>query len=413
VGVLALLGKPLDAVGGVAIAIANNRGLQARYAELGIAAAGVAEATVLRPTEVDLSYKVGITAQGSEIEIDVIQDVLDLITIPKRRGAAKAELEAARARTVAATIDLAARVELAFYDAVGALQTVALRQTSFDAAEASATVAERMHAAGGANDLMLARERDRREQARLDLGRAQRDVELAREALGELLGVSGDDTRFTTIERLPDPPTLSPSLDGLERDAIAASLELAAIRADAGAAADRLGLARLRSWLPELGLGVSVLEHDDAWGAGPAVRIGLPIFDQNQGARAEARAELSRARHRATDVAVATRARARAARIAVLEAHAAARHLRDVVVPLRQTIVAETLKHYNAMNASPFELLSARRELVDADRQYIDAVRGYWRAATAARALSRGALIDAGHGGRSERGDTADEDDHR
>jgi outer membrane protein TolC len=249
----------------------------------------------------------------------------------------------------------------------------------------------------------LARARDQRAQARLDLGRAQRDVELAREALSELLGVSGDDTRWTTIARLPDLPVLSPALDTLERDAIDASLELAAIRDDAGAAADRLGLARLRSWVPELGLGVSYEHHDGEWGLGPAVRIALPIFDQNQGARARARAELARARHHATDVAIAIRARARAARVAVLEAHAAARHLLDVVLPLRQSIVDETLKQYNAMNASTFELLSARRELVDAGRQYIDAVRRYWRATAAARALSRGALID--HHAKQEESD--------
>ncbi len=108
--------------------------------------------------------------------------------------------------------------------------------------------------------------------------------------------------------------------------------------------------------------------------------------------RARANAELRRSRNEATATAVEVRARARAVRQRVLGAYAEAKHLRDVVLPQRQRIVDETLAHYNAMNASTFELLSARRDLVDAGRQYIDAMRMFWRASGDARALSRGAL---------------------
>jgi outer membrane protein TolC len=45
---------------------------------------------------------------------------------------------------------------------------------------------------------------------------------------------------------------------------------------------------------------------------------------------------------------------------------------------------------YNAMNASTFELLTARREMVDVGQQYIEALRRYWRAMAEAKALQRG-----------------------
>ena len=115
--------------------------------------------------------------------------------------------------------------------------------------------------------------------------------------------------------------------------------------------------------------------------------------------RAKANAELKRSRNEAIATAVELRAQVRAARQRVLGTHAEARHLRDVVLPQRQRIVDETLKQYNAMNASTFELLAARRELVDAGRQYIDALRRFWRASADARALARGAMP---HGGGDE-----------
>jgi cobalt-zinc-cadmium efflux system outer membrane protein len=386
-----LLTRPLGRDAAVRIAIANNRRLQARYDTLGIAAAAIAEATVLAPTDVDVSHKYALEGSGSETEIDVVQDVLGLLFVGTRRGIAAAESAASRTRAVAATVDLAARVEVAFYDLVAAQQELELRQTVFDSMSAAAEITERMFAAGNVSDLVLVRDRDQRERARVDLGRAQVRVEVRREALNELLGVSGEDTRWSVSWRLPDLPKEAPKLDDVEHESVAASLDLAALRADAEAASRRVGYARLRTVLPELGVGVSASRGDGGeWEAGPAVRFGLPIFDQQQGPRARAWAELRRARNEFTATAVELRARARAVRQRVLESYAEARHLRDVVLPLRQRVVDETLLHYNAMNATPFELLMARRDQVEAARDYIDALRRYWSASSQIAALRRG-----------------------
>lgn len=387
-----LLAKPLDRDAVIKIALGTNRRLQAEFDRLGIAASEIASATVLAPLRVDLEYKLARGDQGSETEIDVIQDILDLIQIPQRRAIAGADLDAARARAVGATIELVARVEGSYIDVVAAQQELELRQTAFDAAAASAEIAERMAAAGNLPDLALAREIDQREQARIDLARAQVDVEVSREGLNQVLGLTGELTKWTVSARLPDAPEHAPALDNLERDAVAASLDIAAVRADTEAAAGRVGLARFRSVLPELGVGVSLDRKDGEWDAGPAIAIALPIFNQNQGPRARANAELRRARNEMTATAVELRATARATRQRVLGAYAEANHIRGVILPNRQRVLSETLKQYNAMNASTFELLMARRDLVDAGRQYIDALRRFWRAAAEARALARGAI---------------------
>ena len=409
-----LLAKPLDREAAIRIALATNRRLQANYDRLGIAASEIASATVLAPLRVDVEYKLARGDQASETELDVIQDVLDLVQLPQRRGIARADLAAARARAVAATIELVARVEGAYIDLVAAQQELELRQTAFDAAVASAEIAERMHAAGNLPDLGLARERGQREQARIDLARAQIEAEVRREAMNEVLGLSGDHTRWTVSARLPDIPAAAPALDTLERDAIAASLDIAAVRAEAEAAAGRVGLARFRSVVPELGIGVSADRKDGEWDFGPAIAIGLPLFDQGQGPRARANAELRRAQNEAIATAVELRALARATRQRVLGTYAEAKHLMEAVLPLRQHVLSETLKQYNAMNATTFELLVARREIVDAGRQYIDALRRFWRAAAEARALARGAMpkLTMGSDERAEPSRTASEE-HR
>ena len=388
------LARPLDKAAAVRIALANSPRVRAALAELGIAGGNLALARAIGPADLDLDLRL---KGGLDYELDVTQDVIALIAGAPRRAAAHAELAAAQAAATATALRLAARVEIAFQDLLAAQQEAELRRTAFDAADAAALVRERMHAAGNAPDLALARDRDAREQARVDLARAEAAIEVRREAVNGLLGVTGEHTRWAVAGRLPELPAQPPALDELEARAVAANLDLAAGRARIDAAANDVIDQRRRAFLPRLGLGVSVhRDHDDGTvGVGPAISVGVPLLDWNWGGRARAHATLRRAEHELTATALELRAQSRAARITALAAHQEARHLRDVILPLRQQIVDETLKHYNAMNVDPFALVLARRELVDAGQQYLDALRRYWNAIAEVTALERGVAVDA------------------
>src|SRR5690606_27876589 len=93
-GVAALLAKPLDRDAAVRIALANNERLRAALAELGVAGGELASAIGLGPLHVDVATRFG---GWFELEADAIQGVLGLITAPRRRAAARADLAAARA----------------------------------------------------------------------------------------------------------------------------------------------------------------------------------------------------------------------------------------------------------------------------------------------------------------------------
>jgi outer membrane protein TolC len=83
-------------------------------------------------------------------------------------------------------------------------------------------------------------------------------------------------------------------------------------------------------------------------------------------------------------------ASAQTTRSRIEQAFAEVRQIVDVVMPLRRRVLDQTVLQYNAMNASTFELLMARRDMVDVGRQYIDALRRYWSAMAEAKALRRG-----------------------
>jgi len=391
----ALLARPIDVATAVRIALATSPRLRVAFDQLDIAAADVAAALGLGPVTVDAQLR--FTGDHDEYEVDVIQGLLGLVTAPARRAAARAELAAARSAAAAAALRLAARVEIGFDDLLAAQQVAALRETAFDAADAAATLRERMHAAGNTTDLAVARDRDAREQARLELARARAAVAARREAAAAAIGLSGPRT-WSAAGELRELPPAPPALDALEATAATASLELAGGRDRRDAAEQRARDERLRSVLPELGVGVAVADDGTGRGVGPALRIGIPLLDPRSGPRARAGALVRRADHELEAQRIALGAAARTARSAALATYQEARHLRDVVLPLRQQIVSETLKHYNAMDADPFALIAARQGQIEAAHQYIDAVRRYWNAMAEVTALSRGAMLEPSRG---------------
>ena len=387
-----LLARPIDRAAAIKIAIANNARLAATFDELGIAGGELASAIGLGPLEIEAQARFGDAHDA--YEIDVVQGVMGLVSAPRRRAAAHASLDAARASAAAQAVRLAARVDIAFTDLLAAMRALEMRRTAFEAADASATLRERMFDAGNTSVLEQARERADREQARIDLARAEATLELRRTTIDALLGLSGETTRWTATGTLAALPPVAPALDALEATAVEASLDLTADRARRDAAENRVADLRLRTVLPSVGIGISVHDDGEGRGIGPMISLGIPLLDWKSGERASAHAAIDHATHTLTATAVELRANARGARITALAAYQEAVHVERVVLPLRQQILDETLKHYNAMNLDTFALLMARRDLVAAEDQHLDAVRRFWNAMAAVDALRRGVAVE-------------------
>jgi cobalt-zinc-cadmium efflux system outer membrane protein len=385
----ALLARPLTLDAALRIALANNRRLQADAEELGVARADLI-AAALPPVQVSATYHLG------DYEIDALADVLGLFDLAARRRAAHAEIERVTASVVGSAVRLAAEVEVA-YGAMAAEQAkVALRRHHFDAAAAAALVRQRAFDAGGGTELELARQLDQRETARSLLARAEVELALARERLGRALGVSGADASWTLADAPPTLPPQPPALDALEGEAVAASTELTMARAGARARAEELGAARLRRWLPRVGVGAVAEYVEDEWSYGPAVSLSLPLTGGDTAAARRGESRLRKAQHELYAQAVELRSAARAARLAALGAYAEAAQLRDVVVPLRQRILDETVRHYNAMNADTIALLLAQQALVEGQHMLIAATARYAAAMAEVSALRRGVSASAG-----------------
>jgi outer membrane protein, heavy metal efflux system len=384
-----LLAKPLAAEGAVQVALLNNQGLQATFEELGIARGRLVQALSLPNPSVEGAMRFR-GSERPELEVGATIDLTELLLLPWRGGSASAGLDAAKLEVAGRVLDLAYAVRVAFFEYQAALQTLELRGEVLSALRASFAAAEALHEAGNITDLAFANERALYEEARLAQASAEAALETRRNQLATLMGVWAVNAKFTTEGRLGDPQPVESILAGLERRALEQSLDLAAIRERYRAAAKAANFANVRGFLPELEAGVSAERDEEGWGVGPAASLELPLFYQGQGEVATALAQARAERRRHNDMAVRIRATARSTAIRLRTSAESAKYYREVLLPLREQIVAGTLLQFNAMSVGVFQLLQAKRAQIQSAEAYVNVLRDYWTTRAAAEQLLAG-----------------------
>lgn len=370
-----LLQKELMADQAVQIALLNNLNLQATYQELGVSQADVVQAGLLRNPV--LSFERRFSGQAAEI--DLAWEFLDLFYIPLRKKVAGAAFESAKLRVANAVLNTAADTRMAFYTLQGAEQMIGMRRSIVEATQASADVAKRLRDAGNINILSLKNEQKLAAQAKLDLASAEAEVVQHRERLNVLMGVWGMNTGWKIASRLPDLPIVETSSPGLESQAIAQRLDLAAARSEIEMAAQSLGLARTSRFIPSATI-AGHYEHEinPEHSIGPSIALPVPLFDQGQAMVARGGALLQQAQLRYAALAIEIRSQTRVAYSRMIAARNRAEYYRREVLPIQQQILEETQLQYNGMFVGVFQLLQAKQAQIDAGREYIESQREYW-----------------------------------
>lgn len=388
--VRALLDQPLTSENAAKVALLNNADLQASFEELGIARAELVSALRLPNPVAEGSVRFHQHGEAT-LDFAVTEDLTQLIFLPLRNSAARAELEAAKLSVAARALDLVLEVRSAFYSYVADQQVLDFRDTVLKAIEASAEVAKGLHDAGNITELNYETEQLLADEARVNYASAQTALAASRERLNAMLGVWGQSATWHVETRLRAPSQDFPLAD-LEAKAIEQSLDLAIIRQRFTAAARRANLASAEGWLPEIKGGVTAEREGKEWSYGPLAELQVPLFYQGQGEVAKARAEMRREQQLLTARAVQIRATARTTALRLAAARDRALYIKDVLLPARERILNATQLQFNAMSVSVFQLLLAKREQVETAKSYVEALRDYWTAYAEAEQLRSGRL---------------------
>lgn len=372
-----LLGRKLTVADAVQIAMLNNRELQAIYTELGLAQADLVQAGLFRNPMLDAAVMFPLSGARPDLQFGAVVGLLDALYIPLRKRVAAAQFEEAQLRVTGAVLDFAAQVRSAFYIHQANEQLLELRQTVVQALTASWDVSRRLHEAGNITDLDQARDRVGMETSRLALRSAEIAARQSREQLNRLMGVWGEQIQWEIDGRLPDVPVDPPPVNGIEREALARSIDLAHARQRIIAAGEQMGYERATSLIPGAEVGLEA-EREEGWKLGPVLSVPLPLFDQGQARIGRGAAGLRRAQQEYYALAVRIRSTARAVRDRVLGAQDRARYYRDILLPLHERVVSEGQLQYNAMQIGIFQLLRDRAQQIEAGVAYVEELREYW-----------------------------------
>lgn len=378
------------------IALLNNRSLQATYAELGVAQADLVQAGLLENPIFDLGAMFPLAGGDPNLELGVALGFLNMFYMPLRKRVANAQFEAAKLRVTGEVLDFATRVRAAFYRHQANAQRVALQQAIARGLAAAWDVAQRLREAGNITALDLARERAVAEEAKLQLAAAETAARQSREQLNDLMGFWGAQTAWHIDPRLPDIPAQPLPVEGLERQALSKSLDLASARQAMMVAGERLGFNRAAALLPDMEVGARAERDEGEWEVGPTLEFPLPLLDQGQARIGRGAVALRRAQQAYYALAVRTRSVARAVRDRVQSARRQALYYRDILLPLRERIVNESQLQYNAMQIGVFDLLRSQERQIQTAAAYIDAQLNYWLARTDLDHLLSGRLPRSG-----------------
>lgn len=379
--VAALLAQPLTADSAVQLALLNNRGLQARFVDLGIGEVELVQASRLP----NPGFSFGRLRKGDEREIErgLHINLARLLAWPLVQPLQQRQLDRTRGAVAAEVLALAADTRRAWVQAVAAIEVARYRQQVMEAAEASAELARRMAQAGNFNRLQQAREQGFYAEAALNHARAQGQREATREQLTRLLGLWGaqatGSTAYRLPERLPDLPEQTAERPDIERHAIAQRLDVQGAQLATEATARNLGLTRTTRFINVLELGlVRNSSNEAATQTGWEVSFELPLFDWGSARVARAESLYMQSLHAAAHTAINARSEVRQAYGAYRLAWDIARHHRQELVPLAQAVSEENLLRYNGMLIGVFELLADARTQIGTVNAAIEALRDYW-----------------------------------
>ncbi|VTU44680.1 TolC family protein [Variovorax sp. RA8] len=379
-----LLAKPLSQADAVQVALANSPALQALIAE-NWANIAAANQTSRLPNPIFTFERVRL---GDELEIGRLLSfgLVDLILLPQRLAISKSQAAQAKVQLTGTVVDQVTQVRQAWVRAVAAQQSLQYAEQVKESAEASAELARRMQLIGNFSKLQRARQQVFYADAVTQLASARHAVTATREELVRALGLAdAQAAKLKLPERLPDLPKTPREPREVAATASEQRLDVQLARAQLDVAGKSQGINLLSTFIDvEVG-GRRDTIFDNAEGTkstrrGFELDIVLPLFDWGSARRDLLDARSLAAANRYDATVLGARSQLREGYFAYRTAYDIAKHYRDEIVPLRQTIADENVLRYNGMLIGVFELLVEARAQIRSVADAIDAQRQFWLA---------------------------------
>jgi len=397
--------KTISAETAVQVALLNNKGLQAKYANVGLSAADAWQQSMPENPVVSFGILgIGAAELGAyrAIEGMIATNILDAKTRKQRVALADVNFRTAQLSAVSETLTLANATRQAWIKAVAAFETAAFLKSAMATSDAGSELAQRLGETGALNLAGQAREQAFNAELAGQLAQARLNATRAKEELTRLMGLWGADVEFYVPDALPNLPNSVGRITNLEAKALGNRVDLRVAKLGLEAQAAAFGLTDQTRLLTDLEIiaGFESEREPIVGGIETAItpqlelEFVIPIYDTGEARMRKAELGYLQAANVLAEKAVNVRSEVREAEVAYHATYRIARHYRDVLVPLRITVEEEGLLSYNGMITNTFELLAAVRAKIGASLEAANAKRDFYLAQAALTA----ALYGGGNG---------------
>ena len=414
--------KTISADTAVQVALLNNKGLQASYANVGLSAADAWQ----QSTPENPVVSIGILGIGAAelglyraIEGMFATNILDAKTRKQRVAFADINFRSAQLGAVNDTLTLANQTRQAWINAVSAFEAASYLKRAKATSDAGSELASKLGETGALNKAGQAREHAFNAELAGQLAKARLNATRAKEDLTKLMGLWGTEVDYYVPDALPALPRSVGRITNIEGKALRNRLDLQVAKLGLEAQAAAFGLTDQTQLLTDLEIIAGFEAEREADGGEtetettPQIELefAIPIYDTGKARMRKAELMYLQAANVLAEKAVNVRSEARGAEVSYHASYKIARHYRDVLVPLRKTVEEEGLLSYNGMITNTFELLTDVREKLGASLEAANAKREFFMAqadltaaiygggAGSADAGGTGATLAAGGGG--------------
>ncbi len=343
----------------VTLALWNNAAFQEALADLGLSRADLVQARMLPNPTLWMLFPVGI----KPLEL-LFRYPMEAFWLRSRRvESAALDVERIAQGLVQNGLDVIRDARLASTDLVLGEERLRLAGITAQLARDIADLSRARLSAGDATELEAMNAGVDARQAEEQHIRWRHEADIARERLRTLVGL-GLEHWPSIIEAGPLPLAVAPDADHLVKEALAARPDLRAAEMGLEAVGERIGLAH---W--EMFTVMAILSTKDVNGqtvSGPGLDVALPLFNQNQGGIAKARANLEKAARFYNTVRDRIVLEVRTASSRLNQARESHGQWQNRILPPLTEAVQHAEKAYAAGNVSYLFVLETRRKWLDA-----------------------------------------------
>jgi cobalt-zinc-cadmium efflux system outer membrane protein len=297
-------------------------------------------------------------------------------------------------------MSVAAQTYLAFIDYLGEQQRVGVLTLAVESASATVESGKALRKPGNITGYDFESQVAQQVDIAAELERAQKRATRARERVNRLLGLTGPQTQWRSASQLPPVPARDPPIAHLERKAIEASVDLAAIRQRLITTGRKYRVVNIAALLPRFDAGGRLERVVGENEVGPTFAMEVALFDWGQARRESARMEILKARDEFTALAVRIRSLARLQQANLLSSRQTALYYADTAVPQSQRLFDEAERQYNVMQLGVFGLLQTRQRQIRVSLDYVTALTTYWQERSRLAQILIGKLPDEADGDR-------------